>query len=253
MNTAKLGRLWGLGMGPGAPDLVTLRAVKVMQSVPVLAIPRPSAYATSIAWRIAEPHLTTPSTQERLLLTFPMTKDPAVLVPAWELATAELAARLRQGLDVAFITQGDPMVYSTFIYLQENLRALLPELEVEIVPGVSSISAVPGVTGIPLADGQERIAIVPASYGVDDLRQVLRTFDAVVLMKVASKIDEVIAALEAENLLEHAVYVERATTAEERIVYDLKTLKGDRCVYFSMVVVHKAGRGGILRHGGAPA
>lgn len=246
-----LGKLYGVGVGPGDPDLITVKAVKILRSVATIAIPRPSKYAESVAWRSAAAHVEENADQERLFLTFPMTKDPAVLAPAWEEACQAIAERLADGRDVAFVTQGDPMVYSTFIYLYEDLRTRLPGLEVEIVPGVSSISAGPAVCGVPLADGQERVAILPATYGTEDLRRILRDFDSVVLMKVASKMPEVVAALAAEGLLGCATYIERATGSGQRIVRDLESLTQERCVYFSMVFVHKKSRSGVLRHGDA--
>ncbi|SMF40070.1 precorrin-2 C(20)-methyltransferase [Pseudobacteriovorax antillogorgiicola] len=241
------GKLYGVGVGPGAPDLLTLRALKVLQSVDVLAIPRPNPWSKSLAWRIAEPNLEDRGDQEKLFLTFPMTKDPDVLVPAWQTAFDEIGERLDQGKNVAFLTQGDCMVYSTFIYLYDHARENWPEVTIEVVPAVSSISAVPSAIGTPLVDGQERVAVLPATYGTEDLKKVLQDFDSVVLMKVGSVMDKVINVLEDEQLLEKAVYVERATSNQERIVRDLRSLKNDKCVYFSMVVVNKKERAGILQ------
>ena len=244
-----LGTFYGVGVGPGAPDLLTLRALKVLNQVPVLAVPRPSPYASSFAWRIVESVIDPNHPRDILRLTFPMSKDPEVLIPAWEEAVAAIRRELEQGRDVAFITQGDPMVYSTFIYLDEALKREMPQLAIQVIPGVTSLSAVPHAAGIPLADGQERIAVLPATYGTDDLRGILRSFDSVLLMKVSSRITEIIDALEAEGLLEQATYVERATTSDERVIRGrdgLLALRGDRCVYFSMVFVHKKRRSGIL-------
>lgn len=242
-----MGKLWGVGVGPGAPDLLTLRGLRTMQSVDVLAIPRPNKYSKSLAWRIAEPNLEEREDQEKLFLTFPMTKDPDVLIPAWQYAFDEIHKRLKEGKNVAFLTQGDCMVYSTFIYLYSHAKEHWPDVEVEVVPAVSSISAVPSAIGIPLVDGQERVAVLPATYGTDDLRKVLKDFDSVVLMKVSSVMDKVIDILEEQDLLDKAVYVERATSDQERVVRDLKSLKNDKCVYFSMVVVNKKERSGILQ------
>jgi precorrin-2/cobalt-factor-2 C20-methyltransferase len=100
-------------------------------------------------------------------------------------------------------------------------------------------------------DGQERLAVIPATYGVEDLRNILRSFDSVVLMKVSSIMPQIVQVLEEENLLDASVYVERATTDEQRIVHDLRRIRNDRCVYFSMVVVTKKHRNGVLR-GDAP-
>jgi precorrin-2/cobalt-factor-2 C20-methyltransferase len=144
------------------------------------------------------------------------------------------------------MTQGDPLVYSTFIYLMEAMKAVIPGLEIEVVPGITSISAVPSATLVALCDGQERVAVLPATYGIEDLRQVLQLFDSVVLMKVSSVMPKVIQVLSDEGLLDKAVYVERATTDQQRIVWDLKSLKNDRCVYFSMVIINKKERSGAL-------
>jgi precorrin-2/cobalt-factor-2 C20-methyltransferase len=242
----KYGTLYGVGVGPGAPDLMTLRSVAILKSVPVIAIPRRSEYVPSLAWEIARPNVGEVPGQERLFLTFPMTKDPERLRPAWDEAFAQIGARLERGLSVAFITEGDPLVYSTFIYLLAESTERWPAVKVEIIPAVSSITAVPAVTGTPLADGQERIAILPATYGVDDLADVLRQFDTVILMKVGSVMPTVVAALEREDLVDKAFYVSKATTGHERVVRDLRSLRNDRCDYFSMVVVAKQHRSGLL-------
>jgi precorrin-2/cobalt-factor-2 C20-methyltransferase len=184
--------------------------------------------------------------QERLFLTFPMRKDPARLRPAWERALAAIGARLERGLRVAFVTEGDPSLYSTFIYLAREAPRRWPGLEVEIVPGVSSVNAVPAVTGVPLADGQERVAIIPAGYGVDDLVDLLATFDTVVLMKIGGEMGAVLAALERSALLDRAVYVSRATMAEQRIERDLRRLADLHGDCFGMVVVSKRERHGVL-------
>lgn len=243
----KLGKLYGIGVGPGASDLVTLRAFNLLRSLPVLAVPRPNAYSPSLAYRIIEPHLLADSGQHHLFLTFPMTKDPEVLGPAWETAFRAIEAELEAGRDLGFVTQGDPFIYSTFIYVFESLKAKYPTLEIEVVPGVTSIAAVPMAAGVPLVDGQERLAVIPASYGTEELRQILRSFDSIVLMKVASVMETVVNLLEEEDLLDCAYYVERATSDEQRIVRDLRELRGNRCIYFSMVVVSKKRRSGILR------
>jgi precorrin-2/cobalt-factor-2 C20-methyltransferase len=189
--------------------------------------------------------------QEHLFLEFPMSRDPEILIPAWTKAFAAIREKLEAGLDVGFVTQGDPFVFSTFIYVFESLKEEIPGLVVEMVPGVSSINAVPNVAGRPLVDGQERLAVIPATYGVEDLRSILRSFDSVVLMKVSSIMPQIVQVLEEEDLLDASVYVERATTDEQRIVHDLRRIRNDRCVYFSMVVVTRKHRNGVLR-GDAP-
>ncbi len=238
--------LYGVGVGPGAPDLITLRALETIRRVPVLALPRGSDYGASKAWEIVKPTLGEIAGQKRLFLTFPMSKDPKRLLPAWARAFAQIGEHLVSGRDVAFITEGDPSLYSTFIYLQEEARSRWPEVRIEVIPGVSSITAVPAVTGIPLADGQERIAILPGTYGLQDLVEVLRQFDTVVLMKIGPELPRIIEVLETEGLLDRAVYVSRATMREQRIVRDLRAVGSERGDCFAMVVVSRKERSGLL-------
>lgn len=238
--------LYGVGVGPGAPDLITLRAIDTIKRVPVLALPRGSDYGDSKAWGIVQPTIGEISGQKRLLLTFPMSKDPERLRPAWERAFARIGAELEAGRDVAFLTEGDPSLYSTFIYLQDEARRRWPGVGIEVIPGVSSITAVPAVTGVPLADGQERIAILPGTYGLQDLVDILRRFDTVVLMKIGPELPRIIAALEQEGLLDRAVYVSRATMREQRIVRDLRAIGAKRGDCFAMVVVSRKERSGVL-------
>jgi precorrin-2/cobalt-factor-2 C20-methyltransferase len=240
------GTLHGVGVGPGAPDLITLRAVATLRRAPVLALPRSSDWGGSKAWEIVAPTLGEIAGQERLFLTFPMSKDPARLRPAWDRAFEAIGARLADGLDVAFVTEGDPSLFSTFIYLQREAAQRWPGIRVEVTPGVSSVMAVPAVTGIPLADGQERVAILPGTCGLDDLDDVLARFDTVVLMKIGPEMPRVIAAIERAGLLDRAVYVSRATMAEQRIARDLRAVSDQRGDCFAMVIVSRKERSGVL-------
>lgn len=240
------GDLYGVGVGPGAPDLITIRALNVLRKAAVLALPRSSDFGASKAWEIVKPTLGDTPGQERLFLTFPMSKDPERLRPAWDAAFEAIGARLERGLNVAFATEGDPSLYSTFIYLAQEAPRRWPGVRVEVVPGVSSITAVAAVTGVPLADGQERIAIVPATYGLEDLGKLLQRFDTIVLMKIGPEMPRIIEALEREGLLDRAVYVSRATMAEQRIVRDLRAVRMERGDCFAMVVVSRKERSGVL-------
>lgn len=242
----KLGKLYGVGVGPGATDLLTLRAVKVLNSVPVLAIPKSSDLVRPFAWRICSPVVEAPD-QEKLFLTFPMTKDPTILIPAWDKAFREIGTRLEQGLDVAFITQGDPSVYSSWSYLLDEATERWPGVEIEIVPAVSSITAVPAMLKTPLADGQECFCVLPATYGLDDLARLTKDFDTIVLTKVGRMISPLVTILKQLDLLHTATYVAYGTTDQQRIVRDLDSIKEESCDYFSMVVISIRKRKGVLR------
>jgi precorrin-2/cobalt-factor-2 C20-methyltransferase len=237
--------LYGVGAGPGAPDLITLRALSVLRSVDVLALPRSNDWGESMAWKIVEPALAE-NNAEKLFLTFPMNKDPERLRPALMKAMDAIGERLDAGKSVAFVTEGDPSLYSTFVYVAGEARRRWPSLPVEVVPAVSSPMAVAAVTGIPLADGLERIAIIPGNYGVGDLDGILKMFDTIVLMKIGPEMPTIIAALERAGLLDRAVYVAKATMKEQRIVRDVREVGAERGDCFAMVIVSKKERNGVL-------
>jgi precorrin-2/cobalt-factor-2 C20-methyltransferase len=240
------GTLYGVGVGPGAPDLLTLRAVRTLESADVLALPRSSDYGASMAWKIVKPVIGERAGQERLFLTFPMSKDPDRLRPAWDKAIEAIGERLSRGQSVAFVTEGDASLFSTFIYLQREAPRRWPGVRIEVVPGVSSIAAVPAVTGIPIADGQECVAIVPANYGAADLARVFAAFDTTILMKIGSEMPRVIEALERAGLADKAVYVSKATMSEQRIVRDVRQVRDEHGDCFAMIVVAKKERSGVL-------
>lgn len=241
-----LGTLFGVGAGPGAPDLLTLRAMRVLESADVLALPRSSDFGASVAWDIVRAVLGEKAPATRLKLTFPMSKDPDVVRPHVERAVDAIVEHLVAGRSVAFVTEGDPSVYSTFGYVRDAALRRLPALRVEVVPGVTSITSVAMVGGVSLADGQERVAIVPATYGVDDLVELLRRFDTVVLMKLGAELPVILAALERLGLTEDAFFVSKATMREERLVRDVRTVAGEHGGCFAMMIVKRRDRSGVL-------
>jgi precorrin-2/cobalt-factor-2 C20-methyltransferase len=241
-----LGILYGVGAGPGAADLLTLRAVRVLESVDVLALPRSSDFGTSVAWSIVESVVGRKASQVRLRMTFPMAKDPAAILPRVNAAVDAIGTHLTEGRSVAFVTEGDPSVFSTFGYVRAEARRRWPDLRVEVVPGVTSITAVAAAGGVPLADGHERIAIVPATYGVDDLVDLLGRFDTVVLMKLGGEMPTILEALEKTNLTDRAFFVSKATMGEERIERDVRAVKAERGGCFSMLIVKRTDQSGAL-------
>ncbi len=234
------GTLYGVGVGPGAPDLLTLRAVQILRACPVICLPA-SAHGQSYARSIIE-HLLDRERQEVLQVQFPMQRDPALVLPAREQAATKVLERLHAGLNVAFATEGDPLLYSTFGYLLEAVKRDAPEIPVEVVPGISSITAAAASACLPLAAWDERVAIIPAAHslrqtGSGDLRQMLQLFDTVVLLKVNTVFDALLDVLEESDLAQHAVFVHRCSTDREEIVCDLARLRKQRLDYFSLVIV----------------
>lgn len=234
----KVARVYAVGVGPGDPELLTRKAERIIRSVPVICAPTGTADAASYALSIVEQFIDR-SSQEVIVQVFPMKKDQEGLDAFWEKAAAQVANRVRQGLDVAFITIGDPFLYSTFLYLYQIFKERYPDIPIEIIPGISSINAAAAAAGLPLGMAAERIAILPATYEEEELRRTLREFDTVVLMKVNRVFDRVYALLQELGLEQQAAFVRRVGSAEEEVVFDLATLVGQKLDYLSMLIVRK--------------
>lgn len=175
------GTLYGVGVGPGSPDLLTLRAVSVLQSVSVILAAASPKNDDSLALSIASPHL--PASYEVLRLDFPMTRDRDILEAAWK-KNAELTdGILRSGRSAAFLTLGDPMTYSTFGYLMRSVLALNAGTPVEIVPGITSYQAAAAETRTVLCEGEESLLLISGISQEQRLHQLLADSDSSVILK----------------------------------------------------------------------
>ena len=233
-----MARIYAIGVGPGDPELLTRKAERILRSVPVICTPTAGPADSSYALSIIEPLLDL-KRQEVIIQVFPMRKDQAGLDEFWETAAAGVAERVRRGSDVAFITIGDPFIYSTFLYIYRILREKYPDIPVEVVPGVSSINAAAIAAGFPLGQASERIAIIPATFQEKDLLKILSDFDTVVLMKVSRVFDGIYALLKELGLEKKCAFISRVGTAEEEVVFDLESLLGRKLDYLSMLIVKK--------------
>lgn len=238
MDVSKLGTFWGVGVGPGDPELLTLKAHRVLTESPVICIPKQGFSADGYAYGIVKGFLN-PARQELLELIFPMTKDIQRLRPYWDRNVGAITERLEAGKDCAFITEGDPLLYSTFTPMYQLLRARHPGVPIRVVPGITSISGVTAQALVPLAHGNERLAVIPATYGDKRLRQVLQEFDSIALMKINSVFDQVLDLLEELDLVSCSVYVKKATASEEEMVHDIRSLRGKKLEYLSLLLVRK--------------
>jgi precorrin-2/cobalt-factor-2 C20-methyltransferase len=234
----KRGRLFGIGVGPGDPELITLKAYRILQESPVIAFPQKRTGEASYAYSIIRTHLD-PSEKELLGLVFPMTKQPDLLKREWTKTVLSVWQKLSEGKDVAFITEGDPLLYSTFIHLSRQMKRIHLEVEIITIPGISSINAAAARLQLPLADGDEQIAIVPAVHDPAALRKAVREHDTVVFLKIAKVLPVLLDLLEQENLLDKAMIISKATSSEEEIWEDLRQLRGKKLPYLSLMVVKK--------------
>ena len=217
--------------------MITLKGLRLLQTVPVVAFPAGIGNKLGMAQQIVAPWLT--AAQQQLPLRFPYVQNEQDLSLAWQEAAARVWQYLEQGQDVAFACEGDVSFYSTFTYLAQTLQAWHPEALVQIVPGVCSPSAAAAALGLPLTVRSQRLAILPALYGVGELEAVLHWADVVVLMKVRSVYEQVWDVLKRHDLLEHSWIVERATLPEQRI-YPLRDRPQLQLSYFSLLLVQVA-------------
>ena len=232
----KYGKLYGIGVGPGDPKLLTLRAKEILDQVDIIFCPKGDEDGTSWARSIVE--ITTSAAKEFVELPFPMTRDKKVLKTHWEKAAQRIAQEIVKGKQGAFITLGDPFIYSTYIYLLRTLLQKFPNIEVETIPGVSAFNAAAARAQVPLAQGDETMAILPVRKDLRGLREALRSFDTVVLMKVGSKLDKVMTLLEEMDLLKHSVLVSHLGQPGEKMIHDLSSLnKVQREGYLSVIIV----------------
>ncbi|MBK7354908.1 precorrin-2 C(20)-methyltransferase [Propionivibrio sp.] len=247
--TKSYGKLIGASLGPGDPLLITRRSWAVLQSGARWLYPVKKAEEKSYALSIVERGgLPVPADAEELV--FPMTRDAEVLLKAWANAAARTVELLAEGRDLVFLVEGDASTFATFGHLARVVRELVPEIEVETIPGVSSFAAAAASADTSLAEEDETLAIIPAAYGVGVIDHLLDEFDTLVLLKVKPLIDEVIELLERRNLLATSCFIEKVGSPDERIVRDVARLKGEKVNYLSLMLVQNPKRErGELRRG----
>lgn len=202
-------KFYGVGVGPGDPKLLTLRAVEVLQEIEVIAIPKSKLDRESIAWEIAKTHC--PSGVRVLELEMPMTSDESVLRAAWQCAADKIQEEMRGGNSVAFLTLGDPSLYSTYSYLLSILENVLSPEQVETIPGITAMAAAAARVNWPLATGDEPLIILPGIEGLEEYEK----YPNLVLMKVSRNLPEVMKRIQTTDA--QAVLATRVGQAGEEI------------------------------------
>ncbi len=225
------GTLYGLGIGPGDPELITLKALKYLRAAPVLAYPAPLK-GESLARRIVQPHL--PGEQSEIVIRTSYGENRQPAEAAYDKAAEEMAEHLGAGRDVALLCLGDPFLYGSFQYLFARLG---DRFLVEVVPGVSAPAAGSAAAQLALAAGNDCLALIPATLDEDVIAARLEGFDAAVIVKVGRHFAKLHGLLKRLGLAEKARYVERVSMAEERIL-SLDEVDADTVSYFSMILLH---------------
>ncbi len=235
MNEQKRGVLYGVGVGPGDPKLLTLRGAEVLGQVRVVFAAGSSKNEYSLALNVVKDHL--PAQTEVRKLDFPMTQDQEALDRAWERNAREVLEVLDQGRDAAFITIGDSLTYSTYGYLVRTLLALDPEARVETVPGITAYHAAAARLNLPLVESKESLLVVSGVSDPADISRLAACGDNVVIMKTYRNYDQIIDAIESLPERRRTYCVSQCGLPGERLQEDAASLRGQSMPYLSLVIV----------------
>ncbi|MBE7447085.1 MAG: precorrin-2 C(20)-methyltransferase [Planctomycetia bacterium] len=232
----KPGNFYGIGLGPGDPELLTMKAIHTIQRVDCIYVPKSDIKEGSLALEIVKDHVKEKRVIEQV---YPMTKDKSVLNTAWLKAAEEIHTEVSKGYDVAYLTLGDPLTFSTYIYLLRYLSTMLPGHTIHTIPGITSYNAAACMGNYSLLTGDERLAVIPVPKDITELRPILEAFDTVVMMKVAKKLDEVIQLLEEMRLSDNTLFASYIGQKDACITCDLVSLKGSGRGYMSVLIVKR--------------
>ena len=229
------GTFYGIGVGPGDPELLTVKAIKAIEAADVLIAPKTEKKDGSVALKIARPYLK--DGVEIVYQVFPMVKDFAKNPEAWEENKAEILALLNAGKNVAFLTLGDPMFYSTYIYVfrlmeQENV-------EIVTIPGVPAFAAIGSRLNRPIVEGDDILAIIPGTADRADIEKILSAVQSAVVMKVYRNAPEIVDLLAENHMAEDAVLVSRAGLDDEKIIRDIGAQRGEPLNYLSTILARR--------------
>ncbi len=225
------GVLYGVGLGPGDPELMTLRAHRLISGAEVVAYPSLAggeSFARSIAAGVI------PASAREIVMDVPMTTERAPAQAAYDKGAAEIAEELAAGRDVVCLCEGDPFFYGSFMYLFARLSE---RFEVEVVPGVTSITTCAARAGMPLAARNERLTVLPGPLPEAELRARIKGAESVAIMKVGRHLEKIRGVIGELGLTDRAVYIERASLPEE-VVCPLAEAPG-KAPYFSMILLTK--------------
>ena len=232
------GRLIGVGVGPGDPELLTLKGLRALREADEVFVPVADTGEVGRAEATAREYLE-PGRIRRLL--FALSDDEGARARNWENAAREVSGPLREGKTCAFATIGDPNVYSTFTYLARAVGEVLSDVEIATVPGITALQDLASRSGTVLLEGDERLALLPFTAGEGPLREALSGFETVVCYKGGSRMAEVLRVAEEAGRLENAVYGARLGIEGEEVL-EASEVSGREAPYLSTVAFTRKGR-----------
>jgi len=244
MNT-KAGTLYGIGVGPGDPELITLKAVKILNRVDIVYAAASTKNNHSLAVNIAKTHI--PESTAIRILRFPMTREKTETRKAWKDHAQTIITELEKGKNAAFLTLGDSMTYSTYGYILRYVQILAPDLQVHTVPGITSYQAAAARLNMPLVEGEESLMVVSGAKGGNRLRDLQGKPETVVFLKAYRNVKDIQAAVDEIGTYSSCVGVKNCGHPEEEIIPDIRELGERSPDYWTLILAKQSTNNGSPR------
>ncbi len=238
----KTGTFYGIGVGPGDPDLITLKAVKILSQVDIVYAAASTKNNHSLAVNIAEQHI--PEHTAVKMLRFPMTRDKNETRNAWRSHARTILDDIQSGKNVAFLTLGDSMTYSTFGYLMNHVQKIAPEVEIQPVPGITSYQAAAARLNTPLVEGEESLMIVSGAKGGNRLRELSGKPENVVFMKAYRNVGDIKDAIDEMGTYPRSVGIKNCSHPNEEIIADIDELRDRLPDYWTLIIAKQNSKNG---------
>ncbi len=230
------GKLYGIGVGPGDPELITVKAVRAIKEADIIFTAASSKNTYSLAVEIAAPYITETAVTRQL--GFPMTKTTEEVEAAWIANAKEIAVVLKEGKTAAFLTLGDPVTYSTFGYILKKMNCIMPEAIIETIPGITSFHAASARLNRILVEGEESLLVTSGAYGGDRIRKI-KEVENVAIVKAYKNIKDINQALKAAGLHDNGVAVSKCGRSHETIIENLDDLETRDPDYWTLILASK--------------
>ena len=239
-----MSQLTGIGVGPGDPDLLTVKAVKAIQDADMIMCPASAEDRPSIALSVVDTLIDKSKNQEIVKLIFPMTKDKAILEAHWKENSKIMAEKVLSGKNVVYLTVGDPYLYSTWIYMHREISKKHPEMKITVIPGIVSMFTFASKVGISIAEGAEKVSIIPSCYDLSSVKEIAKNSEVLVFLKDGRYFDQVIELVRESGFPEDSIFaIGQDLGTDKEIIRKLRLgdVNDDTLTtkYFSILVIKR--------------
>ena len=239
-----MSQLTGIGVGPGDPDLLTVKAVKAIQDADMIMCPASAEDRPSIALSVVDTLIDKSKNQEIVKLIFPMTKDKAILEAHWKENSKIMAEKVLSGKNVVYLTVGDPYLYSTWIYMHREISKKHPEMKINVIPGIVSMFTFASKVGISIAEGAEKVSIIPSCYDLSSVKEIAKNSEVLVFLKDGRYFDQVIELVRESGFPEDSIFaIGQDLGTDKEIIRKLRLgdVNDDTLTtkYFSILVIKR--------------